>query len=80
MSHYILHTSRVHQTTSLAQHLTYINLLKLALRGHLNIDSQARDRSLTARPQLHSSTSMFLSQTQKHDVITLKSGLDLTNT
>ena len=57
MSH-ILHTSTVHKTASLADedkdntaslavHTTsniYINLWKLALRGHLNTDAQARNR------------------------------------
>ena len=56
MSH-ILHRSTVHKTASLAdesnsvycqwrtQHQTYINLWKLPLRGHLNTDAQARDRT-----------------------------------
>ena len=81
MSH-ILHTSTVHKTASLADkddsaycqssgaHNIKHNLWKLALRGHLNTDAQARDRTgnflltelfahendaLTARPQLHMS-------------------------
>ena len=76
MTH-ILHTSTVHKTASLADEgnsvncqssgahniIHYINLWKLALRGHLNTDEQARDRirkffshendALTTLPQLH---------------------------
>ena len=56
MTH-ILHTSTVHKTASLADednsaycqsrgvHKIKHNLWKLALRGHLNTDAQARDRT-----------------------------------
>ena len=56
MAH-ILHTSTVHKTASLADdgnsaycqsssaHNIKYNLWKLALRGHLNTDAQARDRT-----------------------------------
>ena len=56
MTH-ILHTSTVHKTASLADegnsaycqssgaHNIKHNLWKLALRGHLNTDAQARDRT-----------------------------------
>ena len=53
MSH-ILHTNTVHKLAdegnsaycqSSTQHWTYINLCKLALRGHLNTDAQARDQT-----------------------------------
>ena len=56
MTH-ILHTSTVHKTASLADegnsvycqssgaHNIKHNLCKLELRGHLNTDAQARDRT-----------------------------------
>ena len=56
MTH-ILHTSTVHKTASLTDegnsayfqssdaHNIKHNLWKLALRGHLNTDAQARDRT-----------------------------------
>ena len=56
MTH-ILHTNTVHKTPSLADegntayyqssgaHNVKHNLWKLALRGHLNTDAQARDRT-----------------------------------
>ena len=62
MTH-ILHTRTVHKTASLADEgnyvylqssgaQTYINLWKLALRGHLNTDFAQENDALTTRPQL----------------------------